>query len=218
MRLSIIFIGHDSRAFLDEQRSCREAFAGPGVDIDVRSIKGGPETLERELDEVQAGPWIIEEAVAAEKEGADAVMVDCAMDPCLQALRQALSVPVIGAGIAAFSQAIAIADRFSIIAPVESLVPAYRRKINEYCLSPRLASIRSISVPILNLLSETAVHGFIRVGLQAVEKDGADALVIGCTGLSPVFPRFKRELQVPVMDPVAAGIHLASALVESNQH
>ncbi len=115
MRLSIIFIGHDSRAFLDEQRSYREAFAGPGVDIDVRSIKGGPETLERELDEVQAGPWIIEEAVAAEKEG-------------------------------------------------------------------------------------------------------ADALVIGCTGLSPVFPRFKRELQVPVMDPVAAGIHLASALVESDRH
>ena len=211
-RLRVIFIGHNSRDFLRQQRRYREAFAGPDMAVEVRSICGGPETVERELDEAEAAPWILEEARKAEQEGADAVMIDCAMDPCIPALRQAVSIPVIGAGMAAFAQALALGDRFSIIAPLKSLVPAYRRRMNEYCLQDRCASIRSISVPILDLLSEQAWESFINEGLLAVKEDGADVIVLGCTGLSPAFPFIRRNIPVPVIDPVAAAMGLARAI------
>lgn len=214
-RLRVIFIGHESEEFLRDQRAYREAFAGPDMSIEVRSIQGGPETIECELDETEAGSWLIKEARQAEKEGADAIMIDCAMDPSIQALRQAVSIPVIGAGQAAFSQALVLGDQFSIIAPLPSLVPAYRRRINEYCLQGRLASIRSISVPILDLLSTEAVEGFIREGVLAVENDGADVIVIGCTGLSPAFPEIQKRVSVPVIDPVAAGIGFARSLTNN---
>lgn len=211
-RLRVIFIGHDSEDFLREQRTYREAFAGPDLLVEVRSIQGGPETVEREIDEAEASYWLLKEARIAEEEGADAIMIDCAMDPSIQALRQAVSIPVIGAGQAAFSQALVLGDRFSIIAPLPSLVSAYRRRINEYCLQGRLASIRSISVPILDLLSHEAVEGFISEGILAVENDGADCIVIGCTGLSPAFPEIRERISVPVVDPVAAGIGYARSL------
>lgn len=211
-RLRIIFIGHNTMDFLQKQKEYREVFAGPDLVVEVRSIRGGPETVERELDEAEAAPWIIKEARTAEEEGADAVMIDCAMDPCIPALRQTVGIPVIGAGLAAFSQALALGDRFSIIAPVRTLIPAYRRRINEYCLQERCASIRSISVPILELLSDQAVESFIRESKIAVQDDGADTIVIGCTGLSPAFPAIRTELGVPVIDPVAAGLGLVRSL------
>lgn len=212
-RLRVIFIGHHSEDFLRDQRSYREKFAGPDLKIEVRSIQGGPETVERELDEIEAGPWLLKEVLKAEKEGADAVMVDCAMDPSIQALRQAVSIPVIGAGQAAFSQAIIWGDRFSIIAPLSSLVPAYRRRLNEYCLHGRLASIRSINSPILDLLSEDAVSAFIEEGRRAVEQDGADTIIIGCTGLSPAFSEIRKNIGVLVIDPVAAAIGAVRSLM-----
>jgi len=180
--------------------------------VEVRSIRGGPETVEGELDEAEAAPWILQEARTAEVEGADAVMIDCAMDPCIPALRQAVAIPVIGAGLAVFSQAILSGDRFSIIAPVKSLVPAYRRRINEYCLQNRLASIRSISVTILDLVAKKAVEEFIRYSNIAVEEDGADVIIIGCTGLSPSFPELRSRVPVPVIDPVAAAIGFVRSL------
>lgn len=211
-RLKVIFIGHNSMEFLQHQKEYREAFAGPDLTVEVQSIGGGPETVERELDETEAAPWILQTARAAEKDGADAVMIDCAMDPCIPALRQAVAIPVIGAGLAAFSQALALGDSFSIIAPVQTLIPAYRRRIREYCLQNRCVSIRSISVPILELLSDQAVESFVRESTIAVQEDGADVIVIGCTGLSPVFPVLRSRVSVPVIDPVAAGIGLARSL------
>ncbi len=212
-RLRVIFIGHESEEFLKEQRSYREMFAGSDMIIEVRSIQGGPETIERDLDEAEAGPWLIKEVVTAEKEDVDAVMIDCAMDPCINALRQSVSIPVLGAGHAAFSQALVLGDRFSIIAPLPSLVPAYRRRINEYCLNGRLASVRSITVPILNLLSVEAIEYFVKESQLAIEKDGADVIVIGCTGLSPAFPKIRKKLSVPVIDPVSACIGLVRSIM-----
>lgn len=100
MRLRVIFIGHEEKEFLAEQN----------------------------LDELLAGRAILQEVKQAEKEGASAVIVDCALDPVLSAMREAVRIPVIGAGQAAFVLATTLGDRFSIISPLRSLIPVYRRR------------------------------------------------------------------------------------------
>jgi len=52
----------------------------------------------REIAEGHVTPAILDEVVRAEREGADAVIVDCALDPSLPALREAVEIPVVGAG------------------------------------------------------------------------------------------------------------------------
>ena len=68
----------------------------------------------------------------SEHEGADAVIVDCVLDPSLPALREAVRIPVVGAGQSAFALAIILGDTFSIVSPLKYLLPAYNRRIREY--------------------------------------------------------------------------------------
>ena len=143
MRLRVIFIGHEEKEFLAEQKKYRESIVSSGIRIEVTSIKEGPETIEQNLDELLAGR-------------------------------------------AAFVLATTLGDRFSIISPLRSLIPVYRRRLQEYGLAAHLCSIRSIDFDILDLLSCEARDAFIRAGNLAVEEDGADTIVLGCTGMSPI--------------------------------
>ena len=215
-RIRVVFIGHQQKQFLEEQRKFRERLVSRDFTIEITSIKKGPETIEQALDEVLAGEAILSEVLRAEAEGADAVIVDCALDPILSASRQAVHIPVIGAGQAAYCLALALGDRFSIVGPLKCLVPEYRRRIHEYGLSDRLASIRSIDTPILDLLSDQAIQAFVREGRLAVEQDQAEVLVLGCTGMSPAVPRLQQMLEVPVVDPAGAAIALAETLIRLN--
>ncbi len=214
MRLRIIFIGHQSRDFLREQRKYRESLVSAGTTVEIESIREGPETIEQDLDELLAGPAILEEVRRAERDGANAVVVDCALDPGLSGLREAVAIPVIGAGQAAFALAISLGDSFSIISPLGSLAPAYRRRIREYGLAPYLASIRVIDFPILDLLNPEAGDAFVAAGAAAIEQDGADVLILGCTGMSPVVPALQARLPVPLVDPAAAAIAFAEMTVK----
>lgn len=213
-RIRVIFIGHEEKEFLAQQKTFRENIVSPSTIIEITSIKEGPETIEQNLDELLAGQAILKEVKQAEEEGANAVIVDCALDPALSALREAVCIPVIGAGQAAYSLAITLGDRFTIIAPLKSLIPCYRRRIQEYGLLQYLASIRSINIEILDLLGHEAREAFINEGKLAVEKDGADILVLGCTGMSPSIPYLQTNLCVPVVDPAGAAITLAETLIK----
>jgi allantoin racemase len=215
-RIRVIFIGHQHKEFLQEQQKFRERIVSRDFTIEIKSIRRGPETIEQALDEVLAGEAILSEVLRAETDGADAVIVDCALDPILSASRQAVHIPVIGAGQASYALALTLGDRFSIVGPLKCLIPEYRRRIHEYGLSDRLASIRSIDVPILDLLSDQAIEAFVREGRLAIEDDQADVLVLGCTGMSPAMPRLQQMLEVPVVDPAGAAIALAETLIRLN--
>ena len=205
-RLRVIFIGHEQQDFLAEQRKYRQAVVGPDTTVEVVSIKSGPETIEQPLDELLAGSAILEEVIQAEQDRCDAVIVDCALDPALPALREAVGIPVIGAGQSAFALAVTLGDRFSILSPLKSLVPAYHRRIREYGLNFALASVRCLDFGILDLLSPAASDAFVREGKAAIEEDGAEVLVLGCTGMSPAIPGLQERLEVPVIDPAATAI------------
>ena len=212
-RLRVIFIGHEEKDFLVEQKKYRETIVGPDTVIEVVSIKHGPETIEQPLDELLAGPAILEEVVLSEHEGADAVIIDCALDPSLSALREAVGIPVVGAGQSAFALAITLGDTFSVLSPLKSLLPAYKRRIREYGLNFALASVRCLDFGILDLLSPEAADAFVREGRAAVEEDGAEVLVLGCTGMSPAIPKLQEQFEVPVIDPAATAILMAQTLV-----
>ncbi len=212
-RIRIVFIGHAEKAFLAEQRRFREQVVSGDFSVEITSIKEGPETIEQSLDEAVASTAILREVLLAEREGADAVIVDCALDPILAASREAVRIPVIGAGQAAYALAITLGDRFSILAPLACLVSDYRRRVREYGLEAHLASVRSIDTEIRDLLGSAATEAFVKVGERAVEEDQADVLVLGCTGMSPAVPRLQERFDIPVVDPASAAIALAETLI-----
>ena len=50
-------------------------------------IKQGPASIESAVDEVLAAPGVVDSAIKAEEDGVQAVVIDCMLDPGLDAAR-----------------------------------------------------------------------------------------------------------------------------------
>ncbi|MFB0522515.1 MAG: aspartate/glutamate racemase family protein, partial [Candidatus Bathyarchaeia archaeon] len=72
-------------------------FARKGTSIRVLSLREGPSSLETFESMVQVCPSIIELVKKHETEY-DAIMVNCFGDPCVNAIREIVEVPVVGPG------------------------------------------------------------------------------------------------------------------------
>lgn len=213
MRIKVI-IPNSSEEFLKSQIEERRGAAGPGVEVEVICLPEGPESLESAVDEVLVGLPLLAEVLRAQAEGVDAVVIDCAADPALSALREAADVPVISAGEAAFLYALGLGDRFSVVTVLENTARVIWEKLRAYGLESRVSSVRFADVPVL-ALKDTAKAGaaILAEARKAIDEDGADVIVLGCTGMSPVTRYLQENLEVPVVDPAAAALSLAEAWV-----
>ena len=144
----------------------------------------GPASVESAVDEILAAPGVVDAALRAEAVGADAVVIDCMLDPGLDAAREAVSIPVIGAGEAGLAAAAAF-GRFSVVTVLQRQEPMFQALALRHGLGASLASVRGIGVPVLELERdrEASVAKTVPVCRAARDSDGADAIVFGCTGM-----------------------------------
>lgn len=52
--------------------------------------------------------------------------------------------------------------------------------------------------------------------LKAVKEDGADTIVLGCTGFAGLAPKVQAIVEVPVIDPALAALKTAETLCQLN--
>ncbi len=151
----------------------------------------------------------------------DAVVLDCMADPGLDPARELASIPVIGPAQAAMHLAAMLAHRFSVITVLEQGIPRVHRQILRYGLAGKVASVRAINIPVLEMGEdrERVIQAVIEESARAVREDGAHIIVPGCTemiGMAPVVQEglAKRGCEVPVIDPPAVAVKLAEGLVD----
>lgn len=214
MRIKVI-IPNSSEEFRDEQADHRRQVAMEGTSVDVICLLKGPVSLESSADEAYAAPYLLDEVKKAEKEGYDAVTIDCAGDPALRAAREIANIPVVSGGEASRLLALALGDKFSVITVLSNTVDIIKSNIVASQLDGRLASVRSAEVPVLELKDhERAKASILREARKAIEEDGADVIVLGCTGMAKLAKEIQEELGVPVVEPATAAIKLAEILVQ----
>jgi allantoin racemase len=193
----------------------------PGTGISAVAIDRGPASIESVRDEALAVPSVLSRVRAAEEEGMDAVVLDCMADPGLDPARELASIPVIGPAQAAMHLAAMLAHRFSVIAVLEQGIPRVHRQILGYGLAGKVASVRAINIPVLEMGEdrERVIQAVIQESARAVREDGAHFIVPGCTemiGMAPLVQEglTKRGCEVPVIDPPAVAVKLAEGLVD----
>jgi allantoin racemase len=69
-----------------------------GVELEHVQLEYGPLTIRTSEDEALSTPGMIEAIQRAEKDGVDAVLVDCTSDVGVKEARQRVRIPVIGPG------------------------------------------------------------------------------------------------------------------------
>ena len=145
-------------------------------------------------------------------DGEASAFVDaCFSDPGLMELRQTTATPVFGIGECAYRRASGEGRRFGVISILEASLPRHRRTIEDLGLVPLLAGDRPIGLGVTTLGDDTeaTLGRLVQVGKQLRDTDGAEVIVLGCTGMTRHRGPLQSALGVPVVDPVRAAVEAA---------
>ncbi len=151
----------------------------------------------------------------AEADGADAVVINCFGDPGVKAGRELVKIPVVGPGEASMLLAASLCNRFSVVTILKNVLPLIEENAELYGISGKLASVRAINVPVLELheSQQKTIKALAEEGRKAIEVDSAEALVLGCTGMTGMAEKVAKELDVFVVDPLPTALKFAETLV-----
>ncbi|MGO4832657.1 aspartate/glutamate racemase family protein, partial [Rhizobiaceae sp. 2RAB30] len=154
---------------------------------------------------------------ALEREECDAAIIGCFGDPGLEAARELVHIPVIGPGEASLLLAAQLSHRIGVLAVFDSLATSHRQQAFRAGVLDKLVSVRGLGIPVLELARapEATFGRIVAVGREAVERDGAEALVFGCMSMSflDIAPRLSEVLGVPVINAAQAALKAAETQV-----
>jgi allantoin racemase len=147
--------------------------------------------------------------------------VDCFGDPGVDAAREMVKIPVVGGFQPAALNASLISGTWSVVTVLKSVVPMITDLARKLGVEGNLASVRDINTPVLELQEKGVLEKKLLDAIDAaVEQDGAEAIVLGCTGMLGLAQKLAKEMAgrgkpVPVVDPTAAAIGYLEMLVRS---
>lgn len=119
-------------------------------------------------------------------------------------------------GESGMSLASLLGDRFSVIVGRDKWIPQMRENACKYRFEKKLASFRSLGMGVLDFHKDercTIKRLKEEIG-QAIEKDGAEAIVLGCSMQFGFYKELQEEFEVPVIDSMVAGLKHAEYLLE----
>ncbi len=177
-----------------------------GPAIDVLSVPDGPPAILSWRDWHAAVEPMCR---LAECEAADAVVIACASDPGLEAMRAALSCPVLGVFRCAVAVAITRAERFGVVAIVDASIGRHALALRSMGLEARLAGEVALNVSMDALLDPVAARGRLTDAARRLVRDGAGVVVLGCTGMAGHRAAMEQATGVPVVEPCQAGVAMA---------
>ena len=183
----------------------------------------GPEIV---CDTLAEGPFGIESQADAEQvvlplrrlvesdNASDAFVIACYSDPGLHVCREGTDRPVFGIAECGVLTALARADRFGVIAVAQRSIRRHMRHLRQMGLTSRLAGERPLEMSVAETASgEDTLARMAAVGRVLRDEDGADAIIMGCAGMSKHRAPLEDALGIPVIDPTQAAVTMALGTV-----
>lgn len=202
---------NSSKAVTRSMEACLTPFAGNGHAISCVELEKSPPGIETDVHVEMVVPNLVEAVSAAR---ADAIVVACFSDPGIERVRAAARVPVTGIAEAAYLAALGLGGRFGIVSLGPSSIGRHLRYLQHLKLDQRLAGDRSIDMTIVELVASDVVEKVSAIATKLRDEDGADVIILGCAGLGSYRMALQDRLGLPVIDPVQAGVALATTHAE----
>ncbi len=181
--------------------------------IDYKNLTHGTNFIESRYAEALDVDSIVEIAKQAEKDGYDAIFITCFGEPGVSIVRELVSIPVIGGFLSSAMTSNVLSRKFSIVTVVPDVVPMLRELARTLGVEENLTSIRVIDVPVPELGNISLVEQkLLEQSLAAIKIEGAQAILMGCTGMLGVREYVEQQIQVhlQLQNPVP--------VISPNQH
>lgn len=187
--------------------------ASPGTVVQAVNPLNGPASIQGYYDEAVCLSGLLE--LIEQHPEADAVVIACFDDTGLDAARCLTDKPVVGIGEAAFHMASMVSNKFSVVTTLSRSVPALEHNLVRYGLATRCARVRASDVAVLELENpDSDARQRIEREIQlALKEDRAEAIVLGCAGMTELAHSLSVEYGVPVLDGVVCAVSLCESMV-----
>lgn len=197
-----------------------KAGASPETELSVSYITSGKPFIEGDFEDAYAVPGTVEAAIAAEREGMDAIIINCTADTGVSACRECVSIPVTAPTESAMHLAAQLSHRFSLLTFSRRTIPRFEKMAWKFGLGHKLASVRSVEIPLekMDHQDEGLVRSLTLAGMQCIEADGAHCLLMGCTAFELVSQQLREKLAVKgrpvlILEPYWVALQQAESLV-----
>ena len=215
--MKILFINpNTSQSFTKKIETIARQYALPSTQVDSLNPASGPRSIESIYDELLSAIGTLELALS-EMDRYDAFVIACYSDhPAVYALREITDKPVLGIAEASMYVACILGYKFSVVTTNREWEPLLWDAVRHFGLKERCASVRSTGLPVLALESaseEETYQMILNASRQALEKDGAEVICLGCAGMTGLDKKLEAELCIPVVDGVVSALKLLEGLV-----
>ncbi len=194
----------------------------PDVEFDVVNLKKGPPLfIDGRIDDHLITEELIEIAKEAEKEGFHGVYISCFYDPGVEAIREAIKIPVFGAMAPSLATAQLISQKYALVTVVEKAKTIFISLIRSLNLESNVSGIYVTEIPFENLFNhDVLLAALTDCCIQAI-KDGAQAIILGCTGMVGLTETLDKALRaknisIPLIDGTTAPIMQLYALCKQS--
>ena len=184
-----------------------------GPEIECITLEEGPYGIETQ-EHVESVALPLRRLVVGSND-VDAFVIACYSDPGIHVCREATTRPVFGINESGVLTALARGDRFGVIAIGQRSIRRHVRYLRLLGLDARFAGERPLNMSVAETASgEHTLDRMIDVGRELRDKDGADAIVMGCAGMARHRKPLEVALGVPVIDPTQAAVTMAIGAVQ----
>lgn len=110
-----------------------------------------------------------------------------------------------------------LGNSFSILVGRRKWIPKMKENVYTYGYGHYLASMRPLGMGVYDFQTdrEKTARAMMEQGAKAIEEDGAEVLILGCTIEFGFHEKMQKTLGVPVIDAVLAPFKLAELLSET---
>lgn len=187
------------------------------TELEFVCLDKGPRHLEYRYYEALVIPNLLHTIKRLENRGYDGVVIGCFYDPGLFAAREIVTRLVVTApGETSALVASTLGHKFSILVGREKWIPQIAENLAVYGMKDKLASFKTLDLGVLDFhaCKATTLARLTEKAKEALEEDGADVIILGCTMQFGFYSELQEQLKVPVIDPVISSFKYAEFLVE----
>ncbi|MEM7523069.1 MAG: aspartate/glutamate racemase family protein [Pseudomonadota bacterium] len=197
----------------DEMR----ATLGEAAEVLDRAAAFGPAVIMTRLDNAVAVHGVVDAAAAAMEAhpDIDAIMLAVSFDTARDALREALSIPVVGMTEASVAMARLVGGRIGYISMGAAVTPLYRETLGHCDLDRDMAGWEALEAPSAYRPGDkTELDALLTNAAASLGAQGADVVVLLGAVLAGAARRLADKSPVPLIDGGAAGALMARAMVD----
>lgn len=213
----ILFINPVGCDILDkETEDYLKQYKEDDTEVFVESLDFGlPWHLEQSYLEVLIAEKLLHRIKRAELEGYDACVIGCYYDPFLEEAREICEKMIVTAPAeAAMHIGTTLASSFSVLVVRRKTIPEMKDNVYHHGYQKYLASFRSLEIGVrqLQVDPEYTKQRMREEIKKAIDEDGAEAILLGCTVQLGFFDELQKEFQVPIIDANIAPLKYAEFL------